>query len=160
MEIKKESLLFFLGFLSCAIIFYMLFFVQNSYSLTVFALKNTEVPAPNGIISSEDIVILKDRIIIHIPNTSLTFYEDTGSMKPVLDERSKGIRIRPSNESQIHIGDIISFRRKDILIVHRVIEKGEDNLGTYFVTKGDNNEFKDGKIRFEDIEYLTIAILW
>jgi hypothetical protein len=44
--------------------------------------------------------------------------------------------------------------------VHRVIDKGIDEKGVYFVTKGDNNSVVDGKVRFKDIEYVTIAIIW
>ena len=41
-----------------------------------------------------------------------------------------------------------------------VIEKGIDEDGIYFITKGDNNSITDGKIRFEDIEYITVGVIW
>ena len=84
-------------------------------------------------------------------------------MKPLLDEGSNGIRIVPSSEDEINIGDIITFKQNidenNYLIVHRVIEKGEDLQGTYFITKGDNNSLNDGKVRFSEIKYLkTVQI--
>lgn len=54
----------------------------------------------------------------------------------------------------------ISFKKDGDLIVHRVIEKGVDDMGVYFITKGDSNNVSDGKVRFEDIEYKTIGVIW
>jgi hypothetical protein len=58
------------------------------------------------------------------------------------------------------VGDIVSYRKGESLIVHRVIEKGVDEEGIYFVVKGDNNSISDGKIRFEEIEYITVGVIW
>ena len=79
---------------------------------------------------------------------------------PVLDKGANGIRIKPATEDDVHVGDIISFRQDGYLIVHRVIDKGTDEQGIYFITRGDNNNVTDGKIRFEDIEYVTIGVIW
>jgi len=81
-------------------------------------------------------------------------------MKPIFDKGAHGIRIVPQSAEEINVGDIISFRVGRSLIVHRVIEKGLDSKGVYFLTQGDNNLFSDGKIRFEDIEYVTVGIIW
>ena len=81
-------------------------------------------------------------------------------MLPVLDQESNGIRIVPKSENEVNEGDIITFKQDNLLIVHRVVEKGIDNQGVYFITKGDNNSLSDGKIRFKDIEYITIGVLY
>ncbi len=47
-----------------------------------------------------------------------------------------------------------------MLIIHRVVEIGEDEQGTYFITKGDNNFFSDGKVRFGQIKYVTIGVIY
>ena len=52
------------------------------------------------------------------------------------------------------------FKQGKYLIVHRVIDIGTDSEGTYFITKGDNNNIVDGKVRFEDIEFITIGVIW
>lgn len=116
--------------------------------------------APQNWITEEDIILRDDMIIIKVDNARLSYYEATGSMKPVLDAGANGIRIVPESVDKIDVGDIISFRKNGILIVHRIIEKDVDEKGIYFITKGDNNNFNDGKVRFEDIEYVTIGILY
>ncbi len=130
----------------------------GSLSNLTFSLNNSE--APTDIIKENQIKIEKDKIIIYVENASLSGYAPTGSMKPVLDSKSNGIRIIPKSEEEINVGDIVSFRKNNILVVHRVYEKGIDNDGVYFITKGDNNRFNDGIIRFEEIEYKTIGVLW
>lgn len=116
--------------------------------------------APGDWINEKQIEIQKDKIIINIENASLGRYAATGSMIPVLDDKSNGIRIIPQSEEEINIGDIISFEQRNNLIIHRVIEKGKDEQGTYFITKGDNSPIVDGKIRFSQIKYVTIGVLW
>lgn len=116
--------------------------------------------APSDWISEEDISIFDDRIILRIPNATLSNYADSGSMKPVFDGKANGIRVVPENESEINVGDIISYRFENFLIVHRIVEKSIDDDGVYFVMQGDNNILSDGKIRFEDIEYVTVGVIW
>ncbi|MEK6872337.1 MAG: hypothetical protein AABX16_05525 [Nanoarchaeota archaeon] len=116
--------------------------------------------APSNYLSEEQIEVYDDRIVIYINGSSLSHYADSGSMKPLLDAKSNGIRIKPDSVDDISVGDIISFRHNDLLIVHRVIQKGKDEEGVYFITKGDNNILSDGKARFDQIEYKTIGVLW
>lgn len=116
--------------------------------------------APHDWISEDKIHIYKDKIVLDIVGGSLSRYADTGSMKPIFDQGANGIRIVPSSEENIHVGDIITFERDGLLIVHRVVEAGEDELGRYFITQGDNNTVSDGKVRFKDIKYVTIAVVY
>jgi len=118
------------------------------------------ISSPSNFIERENILVYPDKIVIALKDATVSSYEDTGSMEPILDSNSNGIRIKPEFENEIQVGDIVSFRQNGFLIVHRVIEKGIDSQGVYFITKGDNNNFKDGKIRFQDIEYITIGILY
>lgn len=155
----RYTLFFVLGFISCAFLFWVL-----SYS-------NVEVPfgtglvsydssAPSDWIGEEDIIVLRDRIILKIDGATLSNYAGTGSMRPLLDVGANGIRVVPTNVDSIDVGDIVSFNFAGRLVVHRVIEKGIDSEGVYFITQGDNNVFSDGKIRFEDIEYVTVGVIW
>ncbi len=116
--------------------------------------------SPSDWILEEDIILLDNKIIINVDNAKLSSYKPTGSMKPVLDKGANGIRVVPGIPEEIDVGDIISFNKNGLLIVHRIVEKGIDSKGVYFITKGDNNNFSDGKIRFENIEYVTIGILY
>ncbi len=156
--ILKYTLIFVAGFLSCAFVFYSFYFLGEEIPLGT-GLGISE-PAPSNWINEEDILIFNDKIILKIPNATISNYAASGSMKPLLDKDANGIRIAPESAEEIQVGDIVSFRILGRLVVHRVTEKGVDDKGGYFITKGDNNLFKDGKIRFEDIEYVTIGVIW
>jgi len=124
-----------------------------------FALIN-ERGQPSNWIDENDILLLDDKIIINIDNSLISSYEATGSMLPTLGENANGIEVKPESADQIDIGDIISFKKDNYLVVHRVIDKGVDEKGTYFITRGDNNSISDGKIYFEDIEYVTVGLIF
>jgi len=149
-------LIFLTGFLSCI----LLINYSNISEIPLSLSTNNNPNAPGDWIKQDQIQITNDKIIISIKDASLSSYAATGSMKPVFDKEANGIRIKPTNESQINIGDIISYQSNDNLIVHRVIEKGADSDGVYFVVKGDNNNLPDKNIRFKDIKYITIGILY
>jgi signal peptidase I len=154
--ILSYLVVFLLGFLSCA------FAISFDYGTEIpFGVQaKNDVNSPSDWIQEKDILVYPDRIVIKINDASLSRYAPTGSMKPLFDQGANGIRIVPSSHEEIKEGDIVSFTKGNHLIVHRVIEKGEDEEGIYFITKGDNNRYNDGKIRFEDIKYITIAIIW
>lgn len=151
-------IVFLIGFLSCIL-------AQLVYSSMEMPLGfglgfNSNLEAPSDWIKESQIHVYKNAIVIDVEEGSLARYAPTGSMLPVLNEDSNGIRIVPKSENNINIGDIITFEQDGQLIVHRVVEIGQDEQGKYFITKGDSNNITDGKIRFEDIKYVTIGILW
>jgi len=159
-QIIKISIIFLLGFLSANFIgFYFVYGAEiplNLFNLS-FGENNS---APFDSVKENQIQVFEDKIVINIKGTSISRYAPTGSMLPVLDKGSNGIRIMPKSEEDIHIGDIITFEQNNMLIVHRVVQIGTDDKGIYFVTKGDNNNINDGKIRFENIKYLTVGVIW
>lgn len=162
--ISRNFMIFLAGFLSCIILLFIGSLgafsagVENPLSMNVFNLQQDAL-SPGDWISQNQIFMNKDSIVIMVPNASLSSYAPTGSMEPVFDENSNGIRIKPADEDQIQVGDIITYGDKNI--VHRVIEKGEDEGGVWFMAKGDNNDVDDGvKIRFSDIKYVTIGVLY
>jgi len=115
---------------------------------------------PGNWIKENNIEVLPDRVVIHVKNADISSYADTGSMLPTLGENANGVRIKPESENQIKEGDIITYENGDELIVHRVVAKGIDEQGTYFITKGDNNTETDGKIYFKDVRYVTVALIY
>lgn len=128
-----------------------------------YVLSNELGNAPYNWISEYDIEIYNDRIVIHIENASLSRYDDSRSMIPILGEGSNGIRIVPKSEEDIHIGDIVTYEAEwiDGLVVHRVVYIGEDSLGRYFILKGDNNSESDPeRVRFDQIRYVTVALIY
>lgn len=155
----KTLISFWLGFTTCALLAY--FYAYSGISIPLADTNtNNQAQAPTDYIQEEEIQIYEDKIILDIQGASISRYAPTGSMKPLLDEGANGIRIEPKTEKEIQTGDIISYKKGNTLIIHRVIEKGTDEKGTYYITKGDNNIANDGKIRFKDIQYKTIGILW
>ena len=145
-----------MGFISSAILFYVLLFWIPSFT----GFSTLELDPPSNHVDEENIIIMNDRIILKIPNVTLSNYKDTGSMGPFLNGDANGIRIVPSSEEDVDVGDIVSYRVGDFLVVHRVVEKGNDDDGVYFIVQGDTNLISDGKIRFSDIEYVTVGIIW
>ncbi|MBT4165672.1 hypothetical protein HOE04_01390 [archaeon] len=152
--------IFLLGFVSSGFVsFYLFYGLENPFSSSGF-LKNDSNEAPFDFVKEEQIRVYDDKVVIELNDASISRYAPTGSMRPVLDKDANGIRIEPDSEEDVHIGDIITFRKGAKLIIHRVIEKGVDNDGIYFITKGDNSLVSDGKIRFDDIKYITVGIIW
>jgi hypothetical protein len=156
LKILIYLIIFWIGFLSCV----LLSFSGKEIPLGLGLSLNPNSEAPGDWIKESQIHVYENAIVIDVDGASISRYAPTGSMKPVLDESSTGIRIKPTSEDQINIGDIITFEQNGELIVHRVVDKGQDGDGAYFITKGDNNNVTDGKVRFADIRYITIGILW
>ena len=86
------------------------------------------------------------------------------SMLPVITEKSTIYATRIKNYEDLQVGDIVSFiikfpeLNKYCEYIHRIIAKGYDSEGLYFITKGDNNWFNDGKIRPEQIFFIVTKI--
>ncbi len=166
-QIIKISIIFLIGFLSANILgLYFIYGVEMPLSLDNFSLDNLGFnlndnnSAPFDFVDESQIKVYDDKIIINVDGASLSRYAPTGSMKPVLDEGSNGIRVVPKSAEDIHVGDIITFEQDNYLIVHRVVDIGTDEKGIYFITKGDNSGIADGKVRFENIKYITIGVIW
>lgn len=119
--------------------------------------------SPNDWIAENQIRVFNDQIILNIPNASWARFTDTNSMDPLFDIDSNTIEIKPEKVSDLKVGDIISYESRvlGITIIHRIVDIGEDNDGIYFVTKGDNNIYKDPeKVRFEQIKGVVVGIIY
>ncbi len=136
-------------------------YVLNFEGISGFVLlKNEKLTVPHDFITEENIIADKDQIIIKIENPVLSRYVNSESMLPILDEGTTGIGIKPGSEKDIYVGDIISFEQDGKMLVHRVIKIDNDENGIYFITKGDNNNLDDGKIRFADIDSVLVALVY
>jgi hypothetical protein len=158
MKIAFHFVFFLLGFVLCGLFFLPLSSSEIEFPLGFEDRYSSE--SPSDYLGEEEIIVFDNMVVIMVNDASISRYADSGSMEPVLDSNSNGIRISPENESEIHVGDIVTYRDGLSLVVHRVIERGEDAEGIYFITAGDNNDFADSKIRFSDIRYKTIGILY
>lgn len=77
----------------------------------------------------------------------------SGSMQPAINLGDM-IVLKSVDENEIKNGDIISFKKGDSIITHRVIEIDFDENGEkQFITKGDYNNSKDiGIVKYPEIE--------
>lgn len=122
-----------------------------------------DVSSPSDTVAVNQISVYDDKVIINVKNTYWTEYSDTNSMDPTIDQEANGIEIVPKSENDLKVGDIVSYEpyNDDGLIVHRIVSIGSDNLGAYYTMKGDNNSSADPeKVRFNQIKYKTIAIIY
>jgi hypothetical protein len=125
--------------------------------------RTDEIPSPSKWIGETQIGVYSQRVILDIDDPQWAVFTDTHSMEPVISSRSYAIEIVPESEDQINVGDIVSYESKysDGTIIHRVIEKGYDSQGVYFMLKGDNNPTPDpGRVRFEQIKRVVVAIIY
>ncbi len=122
-----------------------------------------ELISPYDRVKDSQINVYDDAIVIYINNAELAGYADTNSMDPLLDRNATGLEIIPESENDIYVGDVVAYEPNwaDGLIVHRVIDKGMDKEGAYYVLKGDNNTKADPEmVRFSQIRYVLIGVIY
>ena len=136
--------------------------VSSNYETpSVFVSK--ELISPGDRIKDSQILVYKDKIVIYVDDANWAKYTNTNSMDGFLDVGSTGIELRPKDEFDVQIGDVITYNAEwsDSLIAHRVIDVGYDQDGWYAIAKGDNVAYADpGKIRFEQIEFILVGVLY
>ena len=119
--------------------------------------------APQDRIKEEQVKVYEDKVVIDLENATWAKFVSTGSMVPTLSEDANAIEIVPQSPKDINVGDIISYisPNEEGIIIHRVVETGEDEQGWYAITKGDNNKLNDPyKVRFEQVERVLIGIIY
>lgn len=119
--------------------------------------------SPVDRIPEQAIAVYHDRIVLDIQDAQWATFTDTHSMEPVIMAGANAIELVPKSEADIQVGDIVSYRSNyaDGTIIHRVVYRGTDELGTYFIMKGDNLATSDpGRIRFDQIERVVVAIVY
>jgi len=117
--------------------------------------------SPANHISEQDIQLYNDEVVIKLDNPQWASFAPTHSMDPVFDVGNHAIQVVPQSPDDISVGDIVSYKYNNEIIIHRVIEKGVDGQGTYFILKGDNNPTPDpDKVRFDQITRLTVAVIY
>lgn len=125
---------------------------------------NNEITSmPKDRINQEDITVLSDRVIINIDNPQWATFAPTKSMIPFLDSGAHAIQIRPQDEEDLEVGDIISYKSSfvDGIIIHRIIRIDYDERGWYAIVQGDNNPSPDPeRVRFNQIERVLVAIIY
>ncbi|MBN2053064.1 signal peptidase I [Candidatus Woesearchaeota archaeon] len=138
---------------------------SNALSRALAMLQETgnEIASPASRIAEDNIMVLKDKVVLNIQDAEWAYFTDTNSMDPVIDEGAHAIEVVPKTEGEIKVGDIVAYESEyaEGTIIHRVVFKGEDEQGTYFTLKGDNNPVNDpGRIRFSQIKSVVVAIIY
>ena len=137
----------------------------------MFALADQQIPftllsgqensSPSDWVKENQIQVYPQRVILDIPGAKWAGFTNTNSMDPFIDETANAIEITPSNPDVIQVGDVIAYQTTYGVLIHRVIEKGIDGEGVYYIVKGDNNRFQDPfKVRFDDIQGVVVAIIY
>jgi signal peptidase I len=140
---------------------------SNNYYTTTLA----DISSPGDRINQSSMSvynILGKLIIASDLNTSgrILYYAsvtNTKSMDPAIDRNSTVILYSVLNESELKVGDVISYYYSEDYsqITHRIIEINSDDNGWYCVTKGDNVAEDDGvKIRFGRINSVLLGVLY
>lgn len=77
----------------------------------------------------------------------------SGSMSGTFEEGDLIIINKVKNENDLKPGDIVSFKEKDSIVTHRIIDITKNKERLEYTTKGDANSSEDlEKIYFKDIE--------
>lgn len=122
-----------------------------------------ERASPADRIKEDQIRVGREEVTISIKGAEWASFTDTNSMDPIIDSEAHAIEVIPQSEDDIQVGDIVAYESEyaEGSIIHRVAYKGEDESGTYFVMKGDNNPTSDpGKVRFSQIKRVVVAIIY
>ena len=139
----------------------VILFVGISFANPENLLSAPERPSPSNWIKESQIKVYRDRVVLDIKNANWSKFTNTNSMDPFLDEDANAIEILPENPEDIKVGDVISYKTVFGILIHRVIEIGEDKQGIYYIVKGDNNYLRDPfKVRYEDVEGVLVAIIY
>jgi hypothetical protein len=119
--------------------------------------------SPSDHVKESQIHVYDNKVVIDAHGATWASFTDTNSMDPFFDETANSIELRPASPDEIEPGDVISYRSgitKD-LIVHRVVAKGVDDNGVFYIVQGDNNPNQDPeKIRFEQVHGVLIGIIY
>jgi signal peptidase I len=116
----------------------------------------------NGVqVALEDPTSAEWLITLPLDDPSWSTFTDTNSMDPVFDQGANTIRIKVDPET-LAVGDIVSYRYTDgSIIIHRIVHIDHDEVGLYFVLKGDNNPASDPlKVRPDQVLGKVVAIFY
>ena len=111
-------------------------------------------------------------IIIYFTSGKFKYYTiaiATGSMTPNINIGDVVIINQKYDLKKLKVGQIIAYKYKDRIIVHRLVEIEDTGNEVYYYTKGDANNAKDDYIIYEDtilgmadkkIPYVGLPTVW
>lgn len=112
--------------------------------LVIIAIISLSSLAIQKVIFKDDVPSLFGYKILQVMSGSMSGTFETGDLIIVKEVKK---------ESELKIGDIITFKTKDTIVTHRIIDITKSNERLEFTTKGDANSAKDAdKVAFNNIE--------
>lgn len=164
LEYDNNSLLTYLClFIAIASVSLSVFATIDNYSLIkIINEVELDTPAPYSIISREQIIVYNDYTIINESDLDYFTVKDTNSMLPFIDNGNYVLAKKIELQSDIHIGDIITYNSKrGSYVMHRVVNISEDDKGIFYTLRGDNNKIVDDeKVRFDQTVYRIAAVIY
>ena len=118
---------------------------------------------PGEHLDDSQIKVYNNQVVLDVQDAIWAKFTPTHSMDPVLSSNASAIEVVPKSADDVNVGDIVAYKSEysDGIIIHRVIQKSTDQLGTYFTLKGDNNPTPDpGKVRFSQIQSVVVGIIY
>ena len=124
-----------------------------------------EKPSPADRLKLNDVHVTDRRVVIDGISGrrfETAIFTNTNSMDPLIDDGTQAIQIVPLRPEEIKVGDIVSYDSgKYGVIIHRVIQIGQDEQGWYAIVKGDNNPAPDPvKVRFSMNRRVLVGVLY
>jgi signal peptidase len=136
---------------------------QTQETVPIFSAPQ-DVPSPARAVALQDIRVLRDHAEINVGGLIPATFTDTNSMDPVIDAGTTALEVNVESVDDVHVGDIVSYETPlapGTFVIHRVVEIGTDEDGTYFIMKGDNNPTTDPeKVRFAQLRRKVVAIVY
>ncbi len=95
-------------------------------------------------------------------DTPISGSKTTGiSMNPLVGESSVVLYQLQTASTGIEVGQIILFENELGIIMHQVVEIGQDDLGWYAITRGYNNPANDSiKVREGNLKGIALGVMW
>ena len=132
--------------------------IRQAYALNT---KTYNISYPKFHINSDRIRVFNNSVVLSLSNVDWSRVENTSSMLPLLRYNSF-ILEKKIDYKALKKGDIITFYypKCRCKVVHRIVDIGYDNEGWYAITKGDNNNYTDGKIRKDQVLGVVFGIIY
>ncbi len=149
------------------IVFFLFGWYSNNHYKKMFDESNTsfydEKQSPMNRILDKQILVYNSMVVLNVSGVEWAKYTDTNSMDPLLGKDANGLELKPENENDITVGDIVVYEPKWTygLLAHRVISIEKDEQGIYYTIKGDNSDTADPeKVRFNQISGVLVGVLY
>jgi len=138
----------------------MITIIENDNAFNTLNIKSNI--SPSLTINESQILVYETHAEIVYPNMSWFTLEPTGSMLPLANTGTYMLGVNVTDDNELHVGDIVTYNSESgEYIMHRIINISNDENGTYYILKGDNNPIADkNKIRLNQVVFKVVSIIY